>query len=87
MTTLLRRRPRGLARRLSWFAIASLAAMALFATPGIALGQMPSIATVEPQSLLGDNWRLIVLAVVGAVAVTLRRTGAPIKRSNQHTDN
>ena len=87
MNTSLRRRRHDLARRLSWLAIACLVATALFATMGIAFGQMPSAATVEPQVLLGDNWRLIVLAVVGAVVVTLRRTATPAEWSAGQTDN
>lgn len=94
MQTLLRRRRRGLARRLTWLASASLTATALFATPGIALGQTAHItlsatdaAPVEGLATLGDNWRLIVLAVVGAVAVTLRRTAAQGERWNEQTDN
>jgi hypothetical protein len=122
----LRRRRRGLARRLTWLAMASLTATALFATPGIALGHTPNVtlicqnlmvnptqcntggtnhlafsdvgtphltlsatdaANVESPSPLGDNWRLIVLAVVGAVGVTLRRTTAPAKRLNEQDDN
>jgi hypothetical protein len=101
--TLLRRRRRGLARRLSWLAIASLAGMALWATPAIALGRAPAVrsevgtpqltipatdaATGDSQDACGENWRLIALAVVGAVAVTLRRTTATPKPSNEPTDH
>jgi hypothetical protein len=101
--TTLRRRRRGLARRLSWLAIASLAAMALLATPAFALGQTPTVrgavgapqltipatdaATGDSQDPLGENWRLIALAVVGAVAVTLRRTTATPTPLNEPTDH
>jgi hypothetical protein len=76
--------------------------MALWATPAIALGRAPAVrgavgtpqptipatdaATGDSQDPLGENWRLIALAVVGAVAVTLRRTTATPKPSNEPTD-
>lgn len=75
-------------------------AMAVLATPGIVLGNASSVmpiplttalamdaATVDSQGPLGDNWRLIALAVVCAVAVTLRRTTTPAKPPSEQTDN
>lgn len=100
MHTPLRRRRHGLVRRFSWLAVASLMATALLAAPTIALGHTSNVAPipvtavlatdaapVESQGSLGDNWRLIALAVVGAIAVTLRRTTAPAKPTSEPTDN
>jgi hypothetical protein len=83
-----------MARQVAWLAVALLAATAVLATPGAALGAtdradlMPpaTAAAAEPQEP-SDNWRVIVLAVVGAVAVTLRRTTTPAGRSTRPIDD
>ena len=73
-------------------------ATALLAAPTIALGHTSNVAPipvttvlttdvapVESQGSLGDNWRFIALAVVSAVAVTLRRTTTPAKSTSEQT--
>ena len=43
-------------------------------------------ASDESQAPFGENWRLIVLAVVVAIALTLRRTTAPARQSTKRTN-